>query len=71
MTPEDRQVLQETHDTTIKTHALFEQHVSDPTKHPSQPCNGLKILNNRLFAIAVLAVGGLIAQLWKYATGGN
>lgn len=51
-------------------HGKFSSHEKN---HVTQPCGGLKVLSNRLFAIAVLAVGGLLtavgallAQLWKY-----
>ena len=37
--------------------------------HVTQPCLDMKTLNGRIFAVAVLAIGGLVASLWKYVTG--
>ena len=67
MTPETENKINNMHDTLLVMKTQWENHLE---KHPKQPCDGLKILNNRLFAIAVLAIGGLMAQLWKYVTGG-
>ena len=49
----------------------FESHVKDTTKHQVPPCRFHEGLVNRLWAVSVIAIGGLLTAVWGVFSKGH